>query len=459
MIRAAFGAFDYTPAVGVPFGRMSYHTLLAQGVHSRLQGCLALFADDCGLAGILVLDQIRNRRLETQAIRAVLADVLGAHPSRFMVTATHTHNCPALSPWRANDTGFDGLDAVLRQTRELAAQLLPRLQPVTLGYARCTVPNLVENRRSVYRLADGREQVGTHGSRTGANYVRSEGHDEDELRVLVARDAKGAVAGGLVNLACHPTTMYSQAVFSADYPGVVRAVLAEHFGAPFFFLNGFAGDQSPHTQVGPGLDPAGRCAELGRRIAAAAIAATGALEALDATAGVRVASARVKLAVRLPSAAQVALAWEHLERVLRGERPEPLAPRLYGYAYHFHHQGHPIDDWLAREIIGQWEHFRRSETRVPTEQAEAQVIGVGSLAVAGLPGEPFGCFGRQLREQSPLPQLLCAEHANGFAGYLPPAEAFVRGGYECCLANQSRLEPQAGAKLTAATLKLLARLG
>ena len=55
-MQAAFGTFDYTPEVGTPFGRLGINRFPAEGVHSPLIARLALFADDDGVAGVLVLD-------------------------------------------------------------------------------------------------------------------------------------------------------------------------------------------------------------------------------------------------------------------------------------------------------------------------------------------------------------------------------------------------------------------
>lgn len=457
-LRAAFGSFEYTPAIGAPLGRMSHHTLVAQDVHSPLEAHLCLFADDAGLVGLLALDQIRMRALETHALRQVMAQALGVAPDRFMVTASHTHNCSALSPWRPSDTGFLMLDRLVAATAALAGRLKSELQPVSLRWARRSAPGLAANRRPIYRAPDGREQVGTHGPTTTPDFLRMEGPDEDELRLLLAYASNGRLLGGLINFPCHPTTMYGEPVFSSDYPGALRRELRQNLGAPLAFVNGFAGDQTPNPAARKGATGPQWCQQMGAALAQHAIAAARDAQPLDPTPGVASLRRRLRIPLRLPAPEQVALAWNHLERVIQGQRPGPLVTPLYGYAFHFHHGNHAIDDWLAREIIGRWEVFRRGEDRHPAEAVEIQTLRIGAMALAGLPGEPFSCFGRQLRAESPIEQLMCAEHANAFAGYIPPLEGFDHGGYECCLADQSRLHPQAGPRLAKATLAMLKQL-
>jgi len=152
--------------------------------------------------------------------------------------------------------------------------------------------------------------------------------------------------------------------------------------------------------------------------------------------------------------AQVDLAQAHVEAVARGERPTPLVPRLYGYAWGFRANKPQVDDWLAREIVGLWEVKRRSEVRQLSEEAEVQLLDLGAAALLTLPCEPFGAIGDVLRTRHP--GLLIAEQCNGHCGYIPldPA-AFDRGGYECCTAQQSRLVPTAGKEMLDAAEELL----
>jgi len=131
-----------------------------------------------------------------------------------------------------------------------------------------------------------------------------------------------------------------------------------------------------------------------------------------------------------------------------------LVPRLYGYSWGFRNNNPPVDDWLAREILGLWEVQRRSEQRTIVEDVEVQLLTAGGVRILALPGEPFGIIGRTLRDR--YPALLISEQSNGHAGYLPlDPTAFDRGGYECCTAQQSRLAPRTGAQILETARELL----
>jgi hypothetical protein len=218
-MKASVAVSDYTPATGIPFGRLGVNRLVPTGVHSPLTARLALFADDHGMSGVLSLPQNRVRRLVARELRAVLAEATGAEPEAFAIAATHTHNAPILVPWRTDDPSFSVLDRLREHVLRLGREAVAGLRPVSLAEGHVRVPGLAGCRRPVYRADDGREQVGTHGPRSGSDLLRMESPDEDELRVLFVLDETGTVCGGIVKFSCHPTTMYAESLISADYPG------------------------------------------------------------------------------------------------------------------------------------------------------------------------------------------------------------------------------------------------
>jgi hypothetical protein len=89
------------------------------------------------------------------------------------------------------------------------------------------------------------------------------------------------------------------------------------------------------------------------------------------------------------------------------------------------------------------------------EPVEVQALGLGDLGMVGLPGEFFAESGLRLRARSPFPHTLAIGYANGNIGYVPPAAAFVEGGYETRLAPWSRLGEHAEAMILDAAVALL----
>jgi neutral ceramidase len=77
-----------------------------------------------------------------------------------------------------------------------------------------------------------------------------------------------------------------------------------------------------------------------------------------------------------------------------------------------------------------------------------QVITLGdALAWVSLPGEIFVQLGLDLKLDSPFPQTMIAELANGSIGYIPNRRAYLQGNYEVisarCAAGSGELLVQA----------------
>jgi hypothetical protein len=70
-----------------------------------------------------------------------------------------------------------------------------------------------------------------------------------EFLVLRVEDSEGKPIAHAVNFAAHPVMREVRDLrFSADYPGVLAAVVEKETGAPCLFLQGAAGDLSPNPE-------------------------------------------------------------------------------------------------------------------------------------------------------------------------------------------------------------------
>ncbi|NQU97643.1 MAG: hypothetical protein HQ548_08365, partial [Chloroflexi bacterium] len=65
-----------------------------------------------------------------------------------------------------------------------------------------------------------------------------------------------------------------------------------------------------------------------------------------------------------------------------------------------------------------------------TVHVGVQGIRVGSVAIVGVPAEPFAEIGVEVKRRSPAEHTLFCGYSNGLTGYVPTAEAFEEGGYE-----------------------------
>lgn len=448
--QAAFSTVDITPVDLRRVGRLGINILMPTGIHSRLSARLALFEAGGMRVALCIADL--NVLLDPVALEIRQAIARGAELplDHVLFGWTHTHNAPATWPWLTQDNGHDYLDFLIDRIEPLAAKTAHAMRPCRMEVVRSQAPGLSFSRRPLYRQPDGRLQAGTHGPRHGDDFVRMEGPDESELLVLRATGMDGTPLGGIVNFAAHPTCTYPVALFSADYPGALRAAMEERHGGTWMFMNGAAGNLS-HISTIPERPDASRTEladYIGQQLAE--YAGNALCHAVDiGHPQVRAMVEILPIPQRLLLPRMVEIARGYLETTARGAVWDgTLSEQLYGYAYHFHHRSPQVDDWLARDILGMWEWRRRIGSRKIVEDVVIQVIRLGDVGLAAFPCELFNEFAVELRAASPFRHTFIAQMTNGWHGYIPPAMAFDHGGYECCFAMQSRLVPEAGQLMT-----------
>ncbi|MGH2559404.1 MAG: hypothetical protein ACRDJH_10090 [Thermomicrobiales bacterium] len=456
MLRMGFGRVDTTPALGLRMaGTPPWPE--AAGVNGPLRGRVALADDGARRVAIVCLDLMVILASEAAMLRARLAAKGGLDPAAILVACSHTHGAPFTFLGSGADEAavFGYLDDLSVQLEVAMATAVADLRPVELVAGRIPAPGWAFNRRPIY--AGG--EVATHGPTWGEGFVGMEDAPDEEVQVLLAREPGGAVVGGLVGFACHPTVMMGQPVYSADYAGVLADELEARHGGVFGFLLGASGDTS-------NPDPADRepdrwfgwahAVAMGRALADRAGEALAVGHPVDAE-RVGFASTVLRIPRRRPSPEQVEPARWYLEEAPADLDEHAFTRRLSGHEYTFYDVPPRANERHARELLGMWEWQRRVGTRELVDDVEVQAVRLGDVAVVALPVELFTAFGRRLKARSPFADTFVATLANGWHGYAPTVEAFGRGGYETFLAYQSRLAPEAGELMTDAALGLLAR--
>ncbi len=96
--------------------------------------------------------------------------------------------------------------------------------------------------------------------------------------------------------------------------------------------------------------------------------------------------------------------------------------------------------------------------RLQSTEIVVQALRIGDIAIASTPNETYALTGLKLKLQSPLPQTMVIELANGGDGYIPPPEQHLLGGYNTWAARSAGLEVQAEPKISEADLQLLEKV-
>ena len=462
MLRIGIAETNITPEPGLRVAGM-LNPPKAEGTQWPLFGRVVVFDDGIHPAAIVSLDNLLLAPAIIPELRQAMTAGTGLEPSDVMIACTHTHRAPFTAALMDEDIDFGYVDDLRQRLAGCMAQGMQARQPAQCKAGHIQAPGWTFNRRQVYRSERYGEQVGTQGPQTIDPFLRNEGPEDNELKVVRFETPAGKGLGGLVNFACHTTVMGGEPVYSADYAGPLTDELTRHYGGIFGFLQGAAGnlwciDTSQMTSV-LARDYMG--ADHAQRMGSAlAQKASEALDSSRTVTGGRVRMAREVLRIpqRRPTKEQVELAKWYLEQAPQDINQQEFTRKVYNHDFTFFNNDAVVQEWFAREIIGMWEWQRRVGTRQLIEEVEIQVIAVGDVAFVGLPGEIFTEFGLQIKAQSPFEQTFVIELANGWHGYIPTVEAFAHGGYEPRLGYASRLVPEAGDLMCSTTLRLLHQL-
>ncbi|HKG24170.1 MAG TPA: hypothetical protein VKB09_00905, partial [Thermomicrobiales bacterium] len=84
------------------------------------------------------------------------------------------------------------------------------------------------------------------------------------------------------------------------------------------------------------------------------------------------------------------------------------------------------------------------------------LLQIGPAVFAGIEGEPFAEIGAEIKQRSPFPHTWFGGYTNGWAGYIPIADAYSQGGYEV---DTTPFAPEAAAILVDAVVGALTELG
>jgi hypothetical protein len=386
-VKAGVTVRDVTPPLGVAMSGFVARTSPATGVHDPLL-LHALVVEDTALVTVDVVGLHEDDCARIRQRCALPAD-------RVVVHATHTHGGPASMRGRLGGPVDEAwLERLVATCAEAVDAALAVAEPVEVRAGYGADPGVARNRR------------------------RPGGPVDRALPVVHLHRPDGSLLAGVVSYACHPVVLGADnTLLTADYPGVVRRVLAERLGGPVLFVTGCAGDANTgHTaaasvSTAPAADRTfAECERVGGLVAAAAQAATPS-PGSTAVAAVR---REVLLDLDVPDVdpGDVA-AWEE-----EAARADPARAEL-------------LRCWAA------WGRAQRAGAPATSWTGSVTALRWGPAVLVALPGEPFAAAAHEIRAHAGAGDtVLVAGYSDGCPGYLPPAEEYAHGGYEVAEAHR-----------------------
>ena len=429
-LSVGFARVNITPMMGI--GIVGYFVpRFAEGVLDELYiNALALEAGG-EKAVLLTLDNCGIGREVAMDFVASISKAVGIPEEAIVLHCTHTHTAPPLidpdmpaplnGDFESVDPGKEKAYYEFVRTRlcDAAQFALADLKRAKMGYGIGEAPNIAFVRR--FPMRDG--SVQTNPGVDNPNIDHPIG-DVDE-RVNVLRFDREADSIVLVNFGNHPDVVGGNLI-SGDWPALTRDVVEKVLDhTKCLVCNGAQGDVN-HVNVHPrggylsGMfhDFDDVSSGYSQSQYMARVVTGGVLQAFDKVQYVDVDTIScirrtIQVASNMPTKEELVQA-EHIHALHEAGRDGEL----------------PYSGMMLTTMVAEAGRMVKLQNGPESFPMELSGIAIGSVALIGIPGEPFTGIGRGLKEAPGWDLVLPCCLTNGNEGYFPMQEAYDEGGYE-----------------------------
>ncbi|MBN1558033.1 MAG: neutral/alkaline non-lysosomal ceramidase N-terminal domain-containing protein [Lentisphaerae bacterium] len=435
MLEAGTGVADISPRGPVPLYGYPHVERVSTGIHDPLLATATVLCQGGATVVLVSLEILMIEPDVARGLRAVAAEAGGCDEADVLISCTHTHSGPVTSSLLA----WAGDRTIPRPDPEYLGRIGERLaDAVREARASCVPAELAWARADATGI--------------GGNRLREGGVTDPDCGVLALRRADSREWVGVsVIYGMHPTVLHEDStLISADFPYYARRQVQEHAGRdiPVSYHMAPAGNQSTRRFVrGQTFAEAER---LGRRLGNAVCAALDNLndEAWDRAP--RLGGAR--RSVSLPR-----------NRICAPAEAEALLRTCTARYERLKREGAPRSDVRTAECAVFGAEGRAALARAAADgsldaklaayaRVDVQVLRVGGVQVAGLPGECFTEYGLEIRRRAPGRAFVVTLVNGELQGYIVTPEAAAQDGYE---AANAVFAPEAGRVMVDAVLAMM----
>ena len=441
-LLAGVARAEINPPVGIAHLNWGSQThVTAEGIDPVGMFVTALvLSDGKQKFAIVDVDAGGVRGMDDVMVRA--AEATGIPASHIRLGATHTHAGPAFLASKG-PVGKDPavFQRVINAHRASVGDKIvgaiveanSKLRPVHAYGARGT--GTININRRVRARGDKPPAVGTN----------PEGFVDRELVVMRIDDAQGKAYAILVNFQCHGTVLtYENKVISPDFIGMVRRTVEQAFpGALALYLQGAAGNQGPIEGGTGDLQIAHRLGSiLGLQAAALAMQIEttkreptfeGYVESTAFAAkqpwrvqGPRDATLKfISKTIELPRRTYTPAEIDRMESAVASATKQVEEAKQRNDSW----QKHQAEARLRRsaDLLKRW----KSPPGTTPVKLDVQILRIGDVAIAAMPGEPFAEIGAAVKKASPFAfTMFCGYSTGTGGGYMPVEAEYAHAGYE-----------------------------
>ena len=391
-----------TPEVGEPAAGYGVNDVTVR-IHDELKLSILLLDDGESKGAVLGYDLLGLDEPFVKKIRQDVSSMLGCPEANVILSCTHTHSGPHTRTLARRGANLEYIEKLYNWTAEGVAKAKADFREADVYFYSCKCDQNY-NRRYV----DGSNHCTYLPCNRSMEPLTTEFTDKELGMLIFTLPKTREPMGVFLNFAAHPLASHAPGLgahqISADYPGEVRKIMADN-SCWCVFTDGAAGDQFPKYSE-CGWEAVHRCAS--------GIV----LEALRGICD----------ACRNPSLYQLVepKIQSSIEKVrLKMRNDEKRHPELPVYAG-------------KKEI-----------------DAEIQLFTLGEVCLVGVPGEMLAEVGQEIKWHSPYRRTFILYNSTAYLSYLPPANAYVAGGYEV---GASFIQPFESLKMVNAAVEGMRKL-
>lgn len=450
-LHAGAARADITPELGIQLAGALGTRRPVEEIRDPLYANVLVLESHGRRVCILSLDLLATNNEWSDKIRKGVAQRYDIDSASVMVHAVQNHAAPSLGHHRSEEFrafippehawlrgGDDRYNApTVAKCLDAVGRAVERLEPVTLRVGRGIEGRVAFNRR--YVLRDGTARM--CGPRCNPQILQVEGPMDPEVGVMTLTNEKGLVVSTLQHFTSHPCHGYPNRFVIADWPGAWAEIVHKHFGEQCvpLVINGCCGNIVHQNSIVP--DFRSEYHDMANKLAETTLKAVDHIT-LDDSTELAMERTVVPLALRSPSETEIREA-----QSLVDAHPEPM--------WLDEARTQVDQEWIyAVGVLGVKEVYDRG----PHRDYEIQACRIGGNALVALMGEPFVEVQLRIKEESPADYTFVAHFCNGYASYVPTAEAIRRGGYETRIGLGSDFQPEAIEKIGDAAIGLLNKL-
>jgi hypothetical protein len=419
---------------------------LTDQVNDRVLARALVLAQGGTELAMVVVDSCMLPRDLLDQTKQLASEKTGIPANRIMIAATHTHTAPAAMSCLGTDADPDYRAYVRLRVADGIAAAQKALQPARVGWASVDAADFMAVRRWIRRpdrigtdpFGNATVRANMHAARDPDAVTGESGPEDPELCLLSFTTPTGEPLAVFANLSMH----YFSGVqpISADYFGRYCSQLENRWQEqgggvrkPLVLMShGCSGDiwRRDYTGKTPERMNTISIDDYTKELVDLSLRALDKVRHVE-PAALAMAEQRIPLKYRTPDAER--LRWAKRVVAEMGERLPKSQEEIYAREAIFLHE------WQETEIV-------------------TQAIRIGEFAVATTPTETYALTGLKIKLQSPAPQTMVLDLANGGDGYIPPPEQHMLGGYNTWPARSAGLEVTAEPKVVQSCLSLLEQI-